>query len=56
MDLIIRFVTDEGGAPALEYALILAILGIGLMGGMTAIGDALNSVFGKVSTQLANSG
>jgi Flp pilus assembly pilin Flp len=54
MDLIFRFFSDEAGAPALEYAIILAILGVGLMGGMNAIGDALNGVFGKVSTKLAS--
>ena len=49
MDLILKFAYDEVGAPALEYAFILTILGIGLMTGMTAIGGALNTVFGNIS-------
>ena len=45
MDLILKFAYDEAGAPALEYALILAILGIGLITGITTIGGALNTSF-----------
>jgi Flp pilus assembly pilin Flp len=49
MDLILRFAYDDAGAPALEYAIILAILGVGLMSGISAIGGALNSVFLSIS-------
>ena len=31
MDLIFRFAWDETGTPAMEYALILALLGIALI-------------------------
>jgi pilus assembly protein Flp/PilA len=49
MDQIIQFSCDEAGSPAVEYALILAILGVALIGGMTAIGSALTGIFTAVS-------
>ena len=52
MDLIIRFTSDEAGAAALEYALILTILGIALMGGMNALGNALNGVFDEYNGKI----
>ncbi len=54
MDLIIRFISDEAGAAALEYALILTILGIALIGSMNTLGDALNGVFENVTGQLTS--
>jgi pilus assembly protein Flp/PilA len=49
MDLILKFAYDEAGAPALEYALILALLGIGLISGITALGNTLSNVFATVA-------
>ncbi len=36
---------DEKGAAALEYGLILALLGIGLMAGAQNFGSALQQLF-----------
>ena len=40
------FVTDESGASAAEYALILVVVGLGIIGGAlylsTAIGNAMS--------------
>jgi pilus assembly protein Flp/PilA len=55
MEQIFRFARDEDGTAALEYALILTLLGILLMGGMTAIGSALTGVFTDVSGHLTGS-
>ena len=54
MDLIIRFICDEAGAPALEYALILAFLGVALIGGIGALGGALNGVFISITDKLVS--
>jgi pilus assembly protein Flp/PilA len=35
------FVTDESGASAAEYALILAIVGAGIAGAALLLGDAI---------------
>jgi pilus assembly protein Flp/PilA len=55
MKLIFKFARDEDGAAALEYALILTILGIALMGGMTSIGTSLTGVFSDVAGHLTGS-
>ena len=55
MEQLFRFAHDEDGAAALEYALILTILGIALMSGMTAIGTALSGIFTDVSGHLTGS-
>jgi pilus assembly protein Flp/PilA len=52
MDLIARFISDEAGAAALEYALILALLGIGLIASIRAIGTNLSGVFTTVAGKL----
>ena len=53
MDLIIRFTRDEGGTAALEYAIVMTLIGIALMGGMGALGNALNGVFTNISGSLS---
>jgi pilus assembly protein Flp/PilA len=45
-----RFLRDEKGATAIEYALIAAILSIMVVGGATLIGTGLNSSFTQVSS------
>jgi Flp pilus assembly pilin Flp len=48
MDLILKFAYDDAGAPALEYALILALLGVGLISGISALGGTLSNVFASL--------
>jgi pilus assembly protein Flp/PilA len=57
MTKFIAFLRDESGASAAEYALILAIVGAGIVAGATllsgAIGGAMNnaaSIIGVPST------
>ena len=55
MTKVVAFLRDESGASAAEYALILAIVGIGIVlaaqGLATAIGGAMNNA----STTINNS-
>lgn len=51
---IIRFVQDESGATAIEYGLIAAIVGIGIITGLTTLKTGLNAIFDSVNTNLAN--
>jgi pilus assembly protein Flp/PilA len=50
--LITRFGKDESGATAIEYALIAAIVGIGIIAALQQVKTQLNATFGKVSTTL----
>jgi pilus assembly protein Flp/PilA len=47
-----RFVKCESGATAIEYGLIAAIVGVGIVTALTSLKTDLNATFGKVSTEL----
>ena len=47
-----RFAADQSGATAIEYALIAVLVGIAIVGSVTALGDSLQSIFYSVSTKL----
>jgi pilus assembly protein Flp/PilA len=49
---ISRFVKDESGATAIEYALIAAGISIVIVAVVNGIGTNLNTIFGSVSSQL----
>lgn len=42
-NFICRFVCDERGATAIEYALLAALIGVALVGSMTGLGADLNN-------------
>jgi pilus assembly protein Flp/PilA len=52
MKIIKRFAKDESGATAIEYGLIAAIVGVGIIVGLTAVKDGLNTLFNGVSDTL----
>jgi len=45
-----RFVKDESGATAIEYALIAAAIGLMLVVVMPLVSGALSNVFGAITT------
>jgi len=47
-----RFAHDDSGATAIEYGLIAAIVGVGIIAGLTPLRDALVGTFGDVSAEL----
>jgi pilus assembly protein Flp/PilA len=50
--LLVRFVTDDSGATAIEYGLIAAGISVAIIAVVNGIGSNLNSKFDTVSTQL----
>jgi pilus assembly protein Flp/PilA len=54
--IVKRFASDESGATAIEYGLIAAIVGVGIIVGLGTLRDGLNNLFTNVSTELANPG
>lgn len=50
--IITRFAHDESGATAIEYGLIAAIVGVGIIVGLGNIKDGLNTLFNNVQTKL----
>ena len=49
-----RFMKDESGATAIEYGLIAAIVGVGIISGLQVLKGGLNTLFANVNTNLAN--
>lgn len=47
-----HFVADQSGATAIEYALIAVLVGIAIIGAVTALGDSLQAIFSSVATTL----
>lgn len=45
------FLNDRRGANAIEYALLVGIIAIGIVGWATLIGGSTNSSFEKLSQQ-----
>jgi pilus assembly protein Flp/PilA len=52
--LFARFGKDESGATAIEYALIAAIVGIGIITVLGLVRTELNNTFTTVSTALSD--
>jgi pilus assembly protein Flp/PilA len=40
-----RFIQDDAGATAIEYALILAIIGMGVISGVTGVGTVVRTMY-----------
>jgi len=51
-NLVLRFVNDQRGATAIEYALIAAGISIVIVVAVNSIGTSLNSTFSSISSQL----
>ena len=47
-----RFAANESGATAIEYGLIVALIGLGLVAVAGPVGDGIANVFGKAQGAL----
>jgi pilus assembly protein Flp/PilA len=45
-----RFLRDDSGATAVEYALIASVVFFGIVGSVNAIGSTLSTTFQSVAT------
>jgi pilus assembly protein Flp/PilA len=50
--VVLRFVNNQEGATAIEYALIAAGISIVIVAAVNSIGTSLNSTFSSISSQL----
>jgi pilus assembly protein Flp/PilA len=51
-----RFLKDESGATAIEYGLIAAIVGVGIIASLGTLKEALKTKFEAVGTALDSAG
>lgn len=49
---IVNFLKDEEGATAIEYGLIAALVAVGLVVALGALGNELFEVFGNIVKEL----
>jgi pilus assembly protein Flp/PilA len=49
---IIRFIGDESGATAIEYALISSLIAIVIIGVLSNIGTSITNVFTEIGNNL----
>lgn len=52
MKLFMKMLKDTSGATAIEYGLIAALISVAIIGGLTAVGTNLDSLFDSVATEL----
>ena len=50
--IVSRFMKDESGVTAIEYGLIAALVAVGIIAALNALGTSLTGIFGSVSTEL----
>jgi pilus assembly protein Flp/PilA len=49
---LVRVFKDEGGATAIEYGLIAALIAVAAIAAFTLVGTNLSTIFNTVATQL----
>lgn len=54
MNRLVEFLSDESGASAAEYALILALVAIVIIGGLTILGSQINLVLSHDAGTIQN--
>lgn len=51
-NVVMIFAEDATGATAIEYGLMSALIAVAIIGGATALGNGLNSIFASVAGML----
>lgn len=52
MKLLHSFLRNEGGATAIEYGLIAALIAVVVIGAITAVGTKLSNKFNQIANNL----
>jgi pilus assembly protein Flp/PilA len=52
MDKIMQYLSDESGASAAEYALILALIALVIIVSVTTLGTNINAIFSKAAVSI----
>jgi pilus assembly protein Flp/PilA len=47
-----KFINDEEGVTAIEYALIAALIAVVIIGGATTLGTKINGVFSNIANKI----
>ena len=52
--VLLHFLKDETGATAVEYALIICVLSLTIVGGISQVFNSITRLFSNNSSRLAN--
>jgi len=52
MTNVTQFLNDESGAAAAEYALILALIAVFIIGALGALGNGISNTFNAINAKL----
>ncbi len=52
--IVTRFLKDEGGATAIEYGLIAALVAVVIIVGLTSLGSNINGTFSTVANNVSS--
>lgn len=52
MSRLTKFLRDEEGASAIEYALIAGLIAVAIVATLTTLGTDISALFGTVSSKL----
>lgn len=47
-----RFMSDQAGASAVEYGLLVGLIAVAIMGGLVAMGSSVNNTLTTVKTEI----
>lgn len=53
LTFIKSFVRDEFGSTAMEYAIIGALIGVGVLASVVSLGNSASETYGEIDTELA---
>jgi len=56
MDRLVKFLKDEDGAFAIEYALIAALIAVAIITGASTLGTGLSDFFTDMAAKIAANG
>lgn len=51
--LVEAYVSDESGATAIEYGLIAALIGVGMLAGVRLMGGGTEGMWTRISTAIS---
>lgn len=52
MSILRRFISEEEGADAVEYALVIALIALAIVAGATAMGGAISNKLSNIATSV----
>lgn len=56
MELVKRFIKEDDGVTAIEYALIAALIAVAIITSLELLGTAISDTFDTIETEISNAG